>query len=216
MTMEDKRTAVSLWVTLSSQVMGATLALIAVEGAFTTFVLDKRLPPFWFYLIVTLTLLLFIVSILNGGAGISRMTREGEAGRWGLDVGAPYFKRQTLLCLLGVLLFFASLFFSGPTKEESQAAEIKTLQDKTQKQELQLNGALSELQMLRTDLNSSKEDVNGLRQKVEQLRQQCKKPLRAHIQSCCRCCDFPRKNSDTTLSVTNWISRSVQRSNSFR
>lgn len=172
--MEDKRTAVSLWVTLSSQVMGATLALIAVEGAFTTFVLDKRLPPFWFYLLVTLTLLLFIVSILNGGAGISRMTREGEAGRWSLAVGSPYFKRQTFLCLLGVVLFFASLFFSGPTKEESQATEVKTLQEKMQKQELQLNVALSELQALRSDLSSSKEEVKGLRQKVEQS-QRCAK-----------------------------------------
>jgi hypothetical protein len=172
--MEDKRTAVSLWVTLSSQVMGATLALIAVEGAFTTFVLDKRLPPFWFYLLVTATLLLLIVSILNGGVGISKMTKEGSAGNWCLNVGAPYFKRQTFLCLLGVVLFFASLFFSGPTKEESQATEVKTLQEKMQKQELQMNAAQSELQGLRNDLSSTKEEVKGLRQKVEQS-QRCTK-----------------------------------------
>ncbi len=109
-----------------------------------------------------LTLMLFIISILNGGAGISRMTREGYAGNWCLDVGTPYFKRQTLICLLGILLFFGSLFLSGPTKEESQAREVKTLQDKVQTQELHLNAALSELQQLRNDLSSSKEEVKRL------------------------------------------------------
>jgi hypothetical protein len=169
MTMEDKRTAVSLWVTLSSQVMGATLALIAVEGAFTTFVLDKRLPPFWFFILVPATLLALIVSILNGGVGISKMTKEGSAGNWCLNIGAPYFKRQTFLCLLGVVLFFVSLFCSGPTKEETQAKEFKALQDKIEKQDLQLNRTLSELQQLRNDLTFTREEVNRVKQQVEQI-----------------------------------------------
>lgn len=174
--MEDKRTAVSLWVTLSSQVMGATLALIAVEGAFTTFVLDKRLPPFLFYILVPGTLLLFIVSILNGGAGISRMTREGSAGTWSLDVGAPYFKRQTFLCLLGVVLFFASLFFSGPTKEESTAKEVKELQQTIQTQDAQLKRTLSDFQQVRNELSSTRDEVKGLKQQVEQMQQRRVQP----------------------------------------
>ena len=167
--MDDKQTAVSLWVTLSSQVMAATLALIAVEGAFTTFVLDKRLPAFWFYLLVTVTLGLFIVSILNGGAGINRMTREGSAGRWCLKVGERYFQRQTIFCLLGVVLLFASLFCSGPTKEDSNAAEVKALRDAIQTQDSRLNHAVSELQQLRNELSSSREDVKGLKQQVEHV-----------------------------------------------
>ncbi len=66
---EDGKTAVSMWVTLSSQVIAATLAIIAIEGAFVTYVLDKRLPGLGFYLFIVLSIISLVFSILNGGRG---------------------------------------------------------------------------------------------------------------------------------------------------
>lgn len=169
---EDRRNAVGLLVTLSSQVMAATLALIAIEGAFATFVLDKRQPPFWFYLLITLTFLSFIFSILNGGAGINKMTTQGSEGNWKLESGRPYFQRQTVVCLFGVLLFFASLFFSGPTKEDQQSEDLKKLQQQLAIQQTKLDSAYLDLQKLRNELLSSTTDVGNLKNEVERLRAQ--------------------------------------------
>jgi|SRR5687767_4174798 len=175
MTIEDQRTAVSLWVTLSSQVIAATLALIALQGAFTTFVLDKREPSFSFYLIVVVTFLLFIFSILSGGVGIDKMTVKGSTGTWNLDTGRPYFRRQTVVCLLGVLLFFLSLFFSGSTKAEPQSENVKLLQQQVAAQQTKLDSAFGQLEKLRTELDSSTKDVKNLQTQLASRRCCCEK-----------------------------------------
>src|ERR1700755_1780964 len=95
-TPEDKRAAVSMWVTLSSLVITAALAVIAVEGAFVTYALDKRVPGTTFYVLTVLSAGILIFSILNGGAGINRLTDDGFKGLWGLNVAGGYFGRQSL------------------------------------------------------------------------------------------------------------------------
>lgn len=150
---EDRKAAVSMWVTLSSQVITATLAVLAVEGAFVTYVLDKRLPGAAFYIFVALSALALIFSILSGGVGISRLTVAGGDGNWDLRVGSTQFGHQSLACLAGVLLFFLALLFSGGTKEDAQAKEVKVLQDKS----LALDSQVKELSQQLNDLRSKYE-----------------------------------------------------------
>jgi cell division protein FtsB len=150
-TAEDRKAAVSMWVTLSSQVITATLAILAVEGAFVTYVVDKRLPGAVFYALITLSALSLIFSILSGGVGISRLTVAGSHGRWELREGSSNFGMQSLACLVGVSLFFLSIFlFSGGTKEDAQAKEVKVLQDKNLALESQVKDLSQQLNELRS------------------------------------------------------------------
>jgi len=129
-TEENKKTAVSMWTTLSAQVMTASLAVIAVEGAFITFVLDKWIPSNWFYLFLVLSVFIFIFSILNGGVGISRMAKSGYQDDWSLDKGTTQFRLQALSCLFGFIFFFISVFFIGSNKEEIQKREARETQNR--------------------------------------------------------------------------------------
>lgn len=139
-----------MWVTLSSQVITATLAVLAVEGAFATYVLDKRLPGAAFYTLMALSALSLIFSILSGGVGISRLTVAGSTGRWELREGNSNFGMQSLACLVGVSLFFLALFLSGGTKEDAQAKEVKILQDKSHALEAQVKELSQQLNELRS------------------------------------------------------------------
>lgn len=171
---EDGKAAASMWATLSSQVITAALAVIAVEGAFITYVLDKRLPGFVFYLFIALSAISLIFSILSGGAGINWLTERGEAGSWGLKGGGHYFGQQSLACLAGVVLFFLALLFSGGTKEEAQAKDIKALQDKIQVIESKNRDLSSRLDEIR----SNGEELKLLEQRIDQLAEGMNKPKR--------------------------------------
>jgi hypothetical protein len=166
---EDRKAAVSMWVTLSSQVIAATLAIIAIEGAFVTYVLDKRLPGPGFYILIVLSIVSLVFSILNGGVGISRLTVAGSVGRWGLKDGSPYFGKQSLACLVGVVLFFLALFFSGGTKEENQAKELKALQDKIQVIESRSKELSSQLDDIRSKFDSKSEELKPLEERINRL-----------------------------------------------
>src|SRR4051812_3987035 len=92
---EEKRAAASMEVTLSSQVITAALAVMAVEGAFVTYVLDKRLPGAAFYILTVLSALLLIFSIINGGVGVRRLTEAGFKGEWASNDASNCFGRQS-------------------------------------------------------------------------------------------------------------------------
>jgi hypothetical protein len=60
MGIEDQRTAVGMTVTLSTQLMAASLAMIAVLGAVATFIADRRQVSAWFYVIFVAAFLSFV------------------------------------------------------------------------------------------------------------------------------------------------------------
>jgi hypothetical protein len=155
---DNKKTAASMWVTLSSQIIAATLAMLAVQGAFTTFVLDKRSPPRPFYLFAVLTGICFITSIINGGVGISRITKAGFLGDWNIKVGRGNFQRQTVFCLIGMVFFFISLISSGPTKEELQQQEVKQLKEQ-----------IRAIEVLEKRQTSVEQEINDLKSEIQRL-----------------------------------------------
>ena len=83
--MENKKDAVNIGVTLSTQLISASLTMIAVLGAFATFIIDKREVGFLFYVLIGISFLSFIASIFIGGKGIDKARKSGFDGKWNLD-----------------------------------------------------------------------------------------------------------------------------------
>lgn len=163
---EDKKAAIQLWTTVSTQLITATLAMMAVQGAFITFFFDKRHPSTLFYVISPLTLLLFISSIAMAAKGIGALAQSGYSGEWKKDDAISKFRLQTVLCLVGILFFFTSLFFSGPTRESETDKQVKELQQ--------------QVETLKQNESANKESLEQLRQDYsdlqEKLRHQTERP----------------------------------------
>lgn len=129
MAIEDKRLAVNMSITLSTQLMAAALAILAILGAFTTYALKERVVPSFFMILAIVAFLLFIVSIYFGGKGISKSNRDGFEGNWSIEKRKSYFNKQAIFCFLGLFLFVGLLFLSGPSRESTikmELAEIET------------------------------------------------------------------------------------------
>jgi hypothetical protein len=57
---EDQRAAANATVTLSTQLVAASVAVLAIVGAFGVFAYDKRDVPGWSILLLILTFLLLV------------------------------------------------------------------------------------------------------------------------------------------------------------
>lgn len=160
---EDKKAAVQLWTTVSTQLITATLAMIAVQGAFITFFFDKRHPSTSFFVFSCLALVLFILSIAMAAKGIGALAQSGYSGEWKKDDAVVKFFLQTVLCLLGLVFFFTSLLFSGPTKETESDKQVKELQQ--------------QVEILKRNEVSTKESLDQLRQDYSSLQEKLKRQV---------------------------------------
>jgi len=118
--MSDKRDAAQLSVGLSGQLINAALTMIALSGAFLTFILDKKSPSWGFYTAYILSFLFFAGSVYFGGRGTDFVKRNGETGQWMTSKqGDPdWFNLQAISLLIAVILL-AILPFLGKTKTET-------------------------------------------------------------------------------------------------
>jgi amino acid transporter len=114
---DDKKDAVNIGVTLSSQLITAALAMIAVIGTFGTFIIDKRDVSIGYYLIVSGAFLCFVFSIFFGGKGIDKARKDGFNSNWNLTNTKSYFNLQSITCFIGIVLFAISVF-SGKQKAD--------------------------------------------------------------------------------------------------
>lgn len=115
---------------LSSQLISSALAMLALEGAFFTFIVDKRLPNYCFYFSIGFSALLFVSSIYMGGKGINML--RGKLYRQEITdgIGKPCFNRQAILSVLA-LFFFALNFFislSLPGQNSDFESRIKKME----------------------------------------------------------------------------------------
>lgn len=124
---EDKRAAANMTVTLSTQLMTASLAIIAVEGAVYTFVLDKRTPTNLFTFLVMLVFFFFILSIYMGGRGVNKVRKAVFDGSWKINDVRDEFAWQALLGVVGLVCLFLSLSQTGKSKEDSTQQELSNL-----------------------------------------------------------------------------------------
>jgi hypothetical protein len=136
---EDQRNAATIYTSLSSYVMTASLGVIAAQAALATFVLDKRDHLVWFYVWMIAGLVSSVVSIVFGGRGIAAIASGGFGGTWSLKPNGDSFNRQAVFCLLGMVLLLASLF-AGRTKPENPSADqIRHLTTTITQQQVQIN-----------------------------------------------------------------------------
>jgi hypothetical protein len=160
--MENKKDAVNIGVTLSTQLISASLTMIAVLGAFATFIIDKREVGFLFYVLIGISFLSFIASIFIGGKGIDKARKSGFDGKWNLDDTKQPFNWQALLCGMGLLFFILSIFI-GKEKSDTQLDRIS----KTEKDiyAIQLIDSL-----LQVEAKQLKEEIKLLNGQLEELK----------------------------------------------
>jgi hypothetical protein len=154
-TPDDERAAASIYTSLSSYVITASLGVIAAQAALATFVLDKRDHLLWFYIWMVAGLIASVVSIVLGGRGIADIASEGFDGEWTLKPkGGDLFNYQAIFCLLGMALLLCSLFSGTPKVESSPVTqEIQQLKDTVQKLQIQVD-------TLRSQVSKAAEEKN--------------------------------------------------------
>ncbi len=150
--MSDKKDAVNIGVTLSTQIITASLTMIAVIGAFMTFVMDKRYVGITYFLIIGGAFLCFIASIILGGRGIDKARKYGFDGTWTIDRTKSLFNKQSIFALIGIILFSISIFI-GKNKPDELKSKIEN-QEKVII-ELQNNDDIKtkEIQQLKDEIN---------------------------------------------------------------
>jgi hypothetical protein len=127
---EDKRSAVGISVNLSTQLIAAALALLAVEGAYVAYALGDREVKGGFVIMHIASVILLVLSIFIAGKGITKARDSGYSGAWDLSIGKRNFNWQAVCCLLALLSFGIGLLLSGPAKEDEVKDEIIQLQSR--------------------------------------------------------------------------------------
>src|SRR5215207_6304039 len=125
---EDKRAAVAISLNLSTQIIAAALALLAVEGAYAGYALGGRQVKSGFIFACSLSTALVVASIFIAGKGITAARNAGYSGSWDLNVGKNHFNWQAMLCLLALLSFGIALLLSGPSNEDAIKDKVLGLQ----------------------------------------------------------------------------------------
>ena len=155
---DNKRTAVGFSVTLSSQLIGAALAVLTIEGAFVAFALGNRLVPIGFEIIAGAAAFFFIVSIIAAGKGITSARNSGFEGGWSLEKGKTQFNLQAYSCIFGLVLVFVTFMRSGEPRELVLESRIEMLEHQTL--------------ALRESITQSQSERNAMRTRIENLRKE--------------------------------------------
>ncbi|NIJ46633.1 hypothetical protein FHR24_003128 [Wenyingzhuangia heitensis] len=117
---ENKRFAVDIGITLSTQLINACLSILAIIGAVFVFIIDKRETFIPFYLLNIFGFISLIISIFLGGKGIDKIRKNSFNNQLNLDSTKNYFNWQAILCLGGILFCLGSLFFTQKVKAENK------------------------------------------------------------------------------------------------
>ena len=151
--MDDKKDAVNIGVTLSSQIIAASLTMIAIIGAFTAFVIDKRDVGIGYYFLTGGAFSCSILSIILGGKGIDKARKSGFNGNWSIADTKSFFNWQSLVALLGVVLFAISVFI-GDEKKDRFIPKIEKQEKLIIKLEKSRDEDLTKINNLQFELNN--------------------------------------------------------------
>ena len=149
-TLDDQRNAATIYASLSSYLMTASLGVIAAQAAIATFVLDKRDHLGGFLVCMIVGIVASVVSIVLGGKGIAAIAAGGFDGAWSLKPDGDFFNKQAIACLLGMILLLASVFCGRTKPDNPNADQIQRLNATVTQQQAQIDvlraqcGALAE------------------------------------------------------------------------
>lgn len=124
--MTDQKDAVNIGVTLSTQIIASSLTMIVVNGAFATFIIDKRDIGLLYYVFIGGAFIAFIISIIFGGKGIDIARKSGFNGSWTLSETKKSFNWQAITAFTGLILFSISVFI-GQEKSDDSMEKIYSL-----------------------------------------------------------------------------------------
>lgn len=151
---EDQRSAATIYASLSSYVMTASLGVIAAQAALATFVLDKRDHLTGFYVCMIAGLISSVASIVFGGKGIAAIASGGFDGNWSLKPNGDSFNKQAILCLIGMVLLLASVFAGRPKPESPGVDQIRRLNTAITQQQTQIDDLKAKYAALADQLDS--------------------------------------------------------------
>jgi hypothetical protein len=137
-TLDDQRNAATIYASLSSYVMTASLGVIAAQAAIATFVLDKRDHLAWFLVCMIVGIVASVVSIVFGGKGIAAIAAGGFDGAWSLKPDGDFFNKQAIACLLGMFLLLASVFCGRTKPDNPNADQLQRLNATVIRQQTQI------------------------------------------------------------------------------
>ena len=123
-TVDDRRAAVEIKVSLSSYLISAALTVLGVQVALVTFILDKRDGLMAFGVLSCVGALLLVASMFLGGKGISEAYKQGFSGDWQMTSSQGQFSLQAVLALVGVCCVAFSAFLGQP-QPEPQSNELR-------------------------------------------------------------------------------------------
>jgi uncharacterized coiled-coil protein SlyX len=153
-TLDDQRNAATIYASLSSYVMTASLGVIAAQAAIATFVLDKRDHLGWFLVCMIVGIVASVVSIVFGGKGIAAIAAGGLDGTWSLKPDGDSFNKQAIACLLGMFLLLASVFCGRTKPDNPNADQIQRLNAAVTQQQTQIDALKSQCATLANELKS--------------------------------------------------------------
>lgn len=176
---EDKRVAVGMSVTLSSQLMTAALAIIALGGGLLGVFVQNRDVGGSFYITVSLSFVAFVVSIFIAGKGISISRKKGFDGQWSLEDGKWYFNAQAVACAVGLILFLVAVLLSGKPKDSETSSQIAALQRTAGAFEQKLQWLAKANEKLQKDLDELSVKLGKLIAKSDQIptKRKAEKPV---------------------------------------
>ncbi|MBW7884482.1 MAG: hypothetical protein H3C34_17950 [Caldilineaceae bacterium] len=159
---EDRRAAVNVSITLSSQLIAAALAGLTVLAAYVAYVLSERETPPVFGISALLAAAAFIASIFVAGRAITASRDRGFAGDWSLAAGKSLYNLQALLCIGGILLFGVVLLASGAPRAAQLERTVQTLEQRLEQLE-------QEVKMLESSQSDTNQTLGSYGLRIEDL-----------------------------------------------
>jgi hypothetical protein len=165
---DSLRAAANMRATLSSQLITGSLAILAVEGAFVTFALDKREGIIGFLLLAALAATLIVLSLLFGALGQDSLVGS-VAASGGMSPRARNLLRWQTICLgAAIVVFPFAFFFFGHSKVDrldSMQRRLNKLETEVRSQRTQLNDLEAALQARDQTTRQSANDRGGSKSK---------------------------------------------------
>lgn len=166
---EDKRTAVNITTNLSSQLIAAALAMLAIEGGVISFVYGQRETEEWFMYLIIIAAAAFVISIFLAGKGITKLRDSGMDGIWDISKGKNYFNWQAISCLAGLCFFFASAFHIGAEKDKGLESRVASLISSIAKLEMQMERDEKIVTSLMTEVKNNSIEIKKLKNSDKQI-----------------------------------------------
>ncbi|WP_318641853.1 hypothetical protein [Flavobacterium ardleyense] len=169
---EDERSAASIHAAISAQIFGASLVLIGVLiGYLDIKDIEYRSTS---GVLTFLSIFLLLSSTIIAGLGLKKLRNQGTIGNWNLSDIHIYFRVQTFLNYISIMLFLIIVFNTNKNtddKFEKESLKIETKKFKMDSLNLIQNN--QKMQILNSNLDSLKSSFENLNCCKKRIKKPC-------------------------------------------